>query len=358
MSLLVRLGWQTFFEDQLDGVEREGRRLARVVQEQRGLYHVAGEYDGLAEVSGRYRHESQGAADFPAVGDWVLVRADEGADRAIIDFRFERRSTLSRKSAGRATDEQVLAANVDVIFLVSALDDLNARRIERYLTLAWDAGATPVVVLNKADVCERPEAAAGELKTRLPFVDVVVVSALTRAGLDGLAPYLQPAQSVALLGMSGAGKSTLVNALVGHDRQEVASVRERDGRGRHTTTRRELIELAGGALLIDTPGMRELQPWTDEATVGESFEDIAELAADCRFADCAHTTEPGCAVVAAVDAGSLAVDRLEHYRALLREAAFLERKHDKEAAANVKRRWKQMHKAARAMYRERDRDRS
>jgi ribosome biogenesis GTPase len=359
VSELVRLGWNAFFERQLANFDRVNRRVVRVIEEQRGLYHVAGEFDGPAEVSGRFRHEAQGAWDFPAVGDWVGVTAGDCVDRAIIHCRLERRSTISRKAAGRAVDEQILAANVDTIFLVTALaGDLNPRRLERYLTLVWEAGAVPVVVLNKADLSEDPAAAGDALRDRLPLVDVVVVSALTDAGLEGLAPYLGPARTVALLGSSGVGKSTLVNRLLGAERQKVAAVREDDGRGRHTTTTRQLVELPSGALLIDTPGMRELQPWTGEEAVDGAFEELAALAQNCRFTDCEHTSEPGCAVLAAVATGALDADRLEHYRRLAREAAFEGRKRDKAAAANAKRHWKQIHQAQKELYKDRDRDRS
>jgi ribosome biogenesis GTPase / thiamine phosphate phosphatase len=356
VSELVRLGWQPFFEDQRAKHDDANWRVARVVQEQRGLYHVAGEYDGPAEVTGRYRHSATRAADFPAVGDWVGVRVEPGDERGLVEFRFERRGALSRKAAGRTTDEQVLAANVDVVFLVTSLvGDFNARRVERYMTLAWESGAAPVVLLNKADLSDDSDVTAEALRARIPFVDVLVVSALTHAGLDALAAHLQPARTVVLLGSSGAGKSTLVNALVGHDRQTVGRVREDDQRGRHTTTHRELIELPGGALLIDTPGMRELQPWSDEAAVADTFDDVTDLAARCRFSDCAHASEPGCAVLAAVAAGTLAEDRLENYRRLAREAAYLDRRQDKAAAADQKRRLKRMHQAIKEMYRQRNR---
>jgi ribosome biogenesis GTPase len=289
------------------------------------------------------------AADFPAVGDWV------GVDGGIIHVRLERRGTVSRAAAGRAVEEQVVAANVDVIFLVTALThDLNTRRLERYLTMVWDAGAVPVVVLNKADLCEDVESACATVRARLPLIDVVVASALADPGLDALTPYLRRAQTVALLGSSGVGKSTLVNRLLGVERLRVAAISDADGKGRHTTTARQLVELPGGALLIDTPGMRELQPWGDESSVAAVFEDIAALAAACRFADCAHGGEPGCAVREAVAAGGLDEERLEHFQRLGREAAYEARKHDKAAAAEHKRRWKQLHRAQKAMYRDRE----
>jgi ribosome biogenesis GTPase / thiamine phosphate phosphatase len=390
VSLLERLGWNQFFEEQRERLGRSELRFARVVEAQRGAWKVAGAFDGWAEISGRFRHQSASGADFPAVGDWV------GVIDGIIHLRLDRKSTVSRAAAGRAVDEQVVAANVDTIFLVTAFgevkSDLNPRRLERYLTMVWEAGAVPVVVLNKADLSADPESDAESLRARLPFVDVVTISALDEAGLkasatgtttdvmtgramagDGvdatgvaqpfraavdprvvLARYLQPAQTVALLGSSGVGKSTIVNRLLGSEAQRVSDIGG-DGRGRHTTTARQLVELPGGALLIDTPGMRELTPWADESAVESAFDDITTLAESCRFADCAHAGEPGCAVAEAVETGRLETDRLENYRRLLREAAFEERKRDKSAAAEHKRKWKQLHQAAKALYKARDR---
>jgi ribosome biogenesis GTPase len=355
VTSLEQLGWSPFFEEQAAARERGRLRVARIVEHQRGLYTVDGEFEGLAELSGRLRHDTLDAADLPVIGDWVLVACGGDADRTLIQRRLERRSAISRKAAGRSSNEQVIAANVDTLFVVTAFaGDLNPRRLERYLTAVWEAGAVPVVVVNKADLADDAAATLASLRHRLPFVDAVAVSALTHEGLAPLKAYLKAAATIALVGSSGVGKSTIVNRLVGRDRQPISAVKESDGRGRHTTTARQLIVLPGGALLIDTPGMRELQPWADAEAVDGAFDDIVAVAEGCRFADCTHTTEPNCAVLAQVAAGAIPADRLENYRKLLRELAFEERKHDKAASANVKRRWKQIQKAQRDMYKVRN----
>ncbi|HSL75682.1 MAG TPA: ribosome small subunit-dependent GTPase A [Candidatus Limnocylindrales bacterium] len=332
---------------------------ARVVAVHKETSIVRGP-DGMdrpAIVSGRFRFEALAPSDYPAVGDWVTVAdrvaAGDGAtDRAVITAVLPRRSAFvrsaadaSRRSAGNLVDEQVLAANVDVAFLVAGLDhDFNIRRLERYLAVAWSSSTRPVVVLNKADVAIDLDQRLLEVESVAPAVPIVVLSALTGDHVSDLAPYLAAGQTAVVLGSSGVGKSTLVNALLGERRQATAAVREDDSRGRHTTTHRELFELPGGAFLIDTPGIRALEIAGADEGVDAAFDDIAEIAAACRFSDCRHQGEPGCAVRAAIDDGRLSRDRFASHQKLERELARAERKGDARAAAEERRRWKHIHK--------------
>jgi ribosome biogenesis GTPase len=313
--------------------------------------------DRAAVVSGRIRFEALAPSDYPAVGDWVTLAptADTASadDPAVITAVLPRRSAFvrsaadaTRRSAGKLVDEQVLAANVDVAFLVAGLDgDFNVRRLERYLAVAWASGVRPVIILNKADIADDLDGHLLDVETIAPAVPIVVLSALTGDGLAALSPYLLPGATAVVLGSSGVGKSTLLNALLGEQRQATAAVREDDSRGRHTTTHRELFELPGGAMLIDTPGIRALEIAGADDGVATAFDDIAELAAACRFSDCRHQGEPGCAVAAALDDGRLSHDRLASHRKLERELAHAERKGDARAEAEERKRWKSIHKA-------------
>jgi ribosome biogenesis GTPase len=295
----------------------------RVSAQHRGEYDVLTEAGELrARVSGRLRHEAGSGADLPAVGDWVALR-----DQAI-QAVLPRRSAFLRKVNLGAAEAQVLAANLDAIFVVTGLDaDFSPRRLERYLTLAWESGATPVVVLTKADLCDDPYGRLLEAEQVALGVPVHLVSNLTGEGVDGLAPHLAPAQTVALLGSSGVGKSSLANRLLGQEAQATKALAE-DGTGRHTTTARQLFRLPGGALLVDTPGLREVQLWEAGDGIQEAFADVDELAAGCRFSDCAHQREPGCAVQEAIDEGRLPRERLQSYRVLQRELRRLALKQD------------------------------
>lgn len=316
------LGWDEGFAASFEP-HKDECEPARVAAQHRGGYDVLTEAgERRVRLTGRLRHEAASAAELPAVGDWVVLRDDT------IHAVLPRRSAFSRKAAWSATEEQVLAANLDAVFVVSALNgDLNLRRLERYLTLAWESGATPVLVLTKADLCDDVGAALLGVEQVALGVATHAVSNLSGAGLDELTPYLGPARTVALLGSSGVGKSTLANRLAGEERQVTHEIAE-DGRGRHTTTSRQLIPLPGGALLVDTPGLREIQLWDADDGIQEAFADVDELAADCRFSDCAHQSEPGCAVQAAIDEGRLLSERLQSYRQLQRELKRLAMKQD------------------------------
>ena len=352
MFTLDSLGWTDFFEQQYPRAARADLIPARVAEEQKNFYRVFTEAgDLLAELAGKLRHSAGAREDLPAVGDWVLVRPRVGEARATIHQLLKRRSKFSRQAAGRGTSEQVIAANVDTAFLVSALNrDFNPRRIERYVALAWESGARPVVLLNKADLVDDPLPLLWEAEAAAPGVAVHLVSAATGAGLDALSRYLALGQTIVLLGSSGVGKSTLINRLAGCDLQRVSAISDSRDRGRHTTTSRQMIPLDAGGLLIDTPGLRELQLWDASAGLGRTFEDIAAFSASCRFRDCTHQSEPDCAVLTAVEAGALGPERLESYRKLERELAFQHRKQDAAARAAEQRRWRAIHKAQRAFY--------
>ena len=346
MSRLTAYGWNEQFAAAFEGHRAPGRVPARVTLEHTHIYRVATE-DGelLARVSGRLRHQASVRPDFPAVGDWVVVEPVQNSD-ARIHTVLPRASRFSRRAAGDATEEQVIAANIDTVFLVGGLDhDFNPRRLERYLVVAWESGARPVIVLNKADLVTDPEAFAADVRTVAPAVDVHSVSAKDPASLDVLRSYVGPGQTVALLGSSGVGKSTIVNSLVGRDLLRTNEVRIADSRGRHTSTARQLVLLEGGGILIDTPGMRELQLWESGEPRGEAFADIDALAEGCRFRDCRHQREPGCAVTAAVAAGELPSSRLESYRKLAAERDHQARQLDERALLEDKRRAKTMSKA-------------
>jgi ribosome biogenesis GTPase len=316
------LGWDEGFAASFEPYEHEFEP-ARVSAQHRGGYDVLAETgERRVRLTGRLRHEAASAAELPAVGDWVALRDQT------IHAVLPRRSVFSRKAAWSATEEQVLAANLDAVFVVSALNgDLNLRRLERYLTLAWESGATPVLVLTKADLCGDVGGALLSVEQVALGVGTHAVSNLTGEGLEELGPYLTPSKTIALLGSSGVGKSTLANRLVGEELQVTHEIAE-DGRGRHTTTSRQLIRLPGGALLVDTPGLREVQLWDADDGIQEAFSDVDELAAGCRFNDCAHLREPGCAVQTAIDEGRLPRERLQSYRQLQRELQRLAMKQD------------------------------
>jgi len=328
---LPALGWTEELGEAFTTYGKRGFEPARVVAEHRGGYYVRGdEGDRLASVRTRWRDGHELAGEMPAVGDWVAV-VDAGPGKAAIEAVLPRRTKVSRKTPWLKAEEQVLVANVDTIFLVAGLDgDFNVRRLERYLIAAWDSGANPVVVLTKLDLCadRTPVLEAEAVAMGVP---VVAVSSFTGEGVDALERWLEPAKTIVLLGSSGVGKSTLINYLAGREVMDIGRLRN-DGRGRHTTRHRQLLVLRDGTLLIDTPGLREFQIW--EGDIDAAFTDIAGWAAQCRFGDCSHTVEPGCAVLA-----NVAPDRLKSYFKLKRELEAVEARTNVRLHRERKRRW-------------------
>ena len=355
---LALLGWDEQSSAEFTAYSRAGLTAGRVVIQHNHIYTVATEAAELqAQISGRLQHSSTSTDELPAVGDWVALRRSQGEGNALIQAVLPRRSKFSRKAAGRGTREQVVAANADTVFLLVGLDnDFSPRRVERYLVAAWESGASPVVILNKLDLCLDAPARIAAIEQVARSVPVHAVSALCGLNLEAVAAYCAPRRTVAFLGSSGVGKSTIINRLLGRDALATAAVRPTDGRGRHTTTHRELMLLPGGGLVIDTPGMRELQLWDADEGVQLTFDEIETLAAGCRFRDCTHHDEPDCAVRAAVETGALAADRLHAMHKLQKEIAWFDRRHDQLAANEEKRRWKTIHKSAQRLYRERDRE--
>jgi len=354
---LSDLGWNPFFEQQLTDEDRTAAVVARVIWEGRGAYRLStGREEWIGELTGRLRHEAAARVDLPTVGDWVVGSIRSGESRAMIQRVLARRTQFSRRSAGRANDEQLVAANIDTVLLVTSLNrDFNIRRMERYLALTWASGAMPAIVLNKADDCDDPEAWRSEMAESAIGVPVMITSAIRGDGLDQLAVFLRTSGTTALLGSSGVGKSSLINALLGESRQRVGAIREDDDRGRHHTTSRQLFVLPGGGVLLDTPGMRELRLWDADEGLEHAFADIQGLAERCRFRDCTHDTEPGCAVTGAVSDGSLDAERVESYRKLQREEAFLHAQQDERARAERARAAKLGSKAIKNLYKLRGR---
>jgi ribosome biogenesis GTPase len=341
---LTKLGWNTELQKEFEVLNNKEWIPGRVTLEHKRIYRVLTESGELmAEITGKMRYQAGGRDDYPAVGDWVVLspRYEEG--KGTIHGILPRLSKFSRKVAGETIEEQIVATNINTVFLVNALNqDFNLRRLERYLLLTWESGANPVVVLTKADLCEDVESTVAAVQGVAFGVPIHVTSAKEHMGLEQLQGYLGEGQTVALLGSSGAGKSTLTNYLLGEEKQLVQDIREEDGRGRHTTTHRELVSLPTGGMIIDTPGMRELQLWEADGAISQSFSDVEELADRCFFRDCNHQNERNCAVLEAIQAGTLDDKRYQSYLKLQKELAYLERKNDKKAQLAERDKWKKL----------------
>ncbi|MCX5790793.1 MAG: ribosome small subunit-dependent GTPase A [Elusimicrobia bacterium] len=352
---LEDLGWDDFFQRQLDAAAA-GRQLpARITAEYGGCYGV--EYargTALASISGRLKHTAASTGEMPVVGDWVLLADKKNADRVPIMAVLKRKSKLSRKTAGEEATEQPIAANADTIFIVQGLDgNYNPRRLERLLVAVMESGAEPVVILNKADLCAEAGRLAAETRLQCAGITVLVLDSVSLGGYERLAPFLAKGRTLAFIGSSGVGKSTIINNL-GAEQQKTAAVREGDSKGVHTTTTRRLLRLEGGALLIDTPGMKEFEAWDAPTGFRENFDEIETLALNCRFTNCAHETEPDCAVRAALDAGALDQARFANYLKLKKEAGYQKARADTAAQLKRKAGARRISRAAKKLFKDRN----
>lgn len=307
--------------------EFEGLTVGRILSQEKGLYRtVTAKGEKLAVVSGKFRYNALSPSDYPAVGDFTMVDWNENGGNAIIHHVLPRKSSFVRKAAGDVQQEQVVAANIDTVFLCMALNnDFNLRRLERYLSIAWDSGATPVIVLTKSDLCDDLDDKLLEVSSIAVGVDILVTTAVEQSGYKHLNPFILEGKTVAFIGSSGVGKSTLINCLIGENRLNTDGLRN-DDKGRHTTTRRELILLPHGGMVMDTPGMREFGMWDNNAGIEKVFEEIEEITLQCRFRDCTHSGEPGCAIQKSLDNGSLQLERWQSYQKLRAESAYAEDK--------------------------------
>jgi ribosome biogenesis GTPase len=341
---LETFGWDGFFEALFRSEEGEGMCPARVASDLGESYRLLSEHGELrGELTGRLRHKAQAKQDLPGVGDWVIIKPILEESKGVIQQVLPRKSCFIRKEAGFRSRAQIVCANVDTTFVVVSLnDDFNLRRIERYVTAIWDSGSRPVIVLSKSDLCEDADRRILAVESVARGVSIHAISSLTGEGMDYLAAYLAPGSTVAMVGSSGAGKSTLINKMVGSEVRRVREIRSSDDHGRHATSTRDLILLSSGALVLDTPGMRELQLWDAEEGFRETFDDVESLAAGCRFSDCSHNSEPGCAIREALEQGLIDQARIESFEKIRREVEYFELRQRIGARRAEKKRWKKM----------------
>ena len=347
--MLTSYGWSDRLQDDFSPYAAQGFIPGRIIVQQRGGYRVITETGEMEARASGALMKATADAGRPTAGDWVALEARPGETTALVHHLLPRATAFIRKASGPRGGSQVVAANVDVAFLVASLNgDLNLRRLERYLATTYESGAQPVIVLTKADLAPDAAERADQVRAIAFEAPVLTISSKTGEGLDAVLAHVPPGRTAVLLGSSGAGKSTLLNALAGEERMDTGEIREADDRGRHTTTHREIVRLPSGGLILDTPGMRELGLWEAESGVAAAFEDVEALAADCRFSDCRHGREPGCAVQAAIADGTLPETRWLAYRKLQAELAYEHRREDPKAAIENKKMWASRHKAARA----------
>ena len=343
---LKQLGFDAFFQKHFKQCQNKSLSTGRICAQHKESYKLFSEYGELsAIISGKYRNNCKSIEDFPVVGDWALFNYIANENKAVIQDVLPRKSKFSRKIAGNKTEEQVIASNIDFAFIVCALNyDFNPRRIERYLSLIWQSGATPVVILTKADLCSNVDKKITEVETIAFAVDILAISNISKEGIEVLDKYFHNNKTVVLLGSSGVGKSSLINNLAKNNIMKVNELRNNIEKGRHTTTHKQMILLPDEGLIIDTPGIRELQLWDAKEGISYTFNDIEEIAQYCKFNNCTHSNEPGCAVQEAIKTGALDFKRLENYLKVKKEQEYLVSRQTQSAAKIEKDKWKAIHK--------------
>lgn len=343
---LKDLGWNDFFENHSENYQDNNFLVGRICSEYRNSYKVFSKIGELtANISGKFRNICKNLQDYPAIGDWVIFDLIENENKAIIQSILPRKSKFSRKVAGNNTQEQIVAANIDTAFIVCALNyDFNLRRIERYLSLVWQSGANPIIILTKIDLCDDLANKLAQINSIAFGVDIHLINNITNDGIKDLHTYCKQGNTIVLLGSSGVGKTSLINNLLGENKLLIQKLRKKIDKGKHTTTHRQMFFLAQGGLIIDTPGMRELQLWNAQEGVSSYFDDIETIAKGCRFKNCKHQNEPDCAVKKALENGNLDIKRLENYAKIQKELAYLSRKQNQYEAQLDKEKWKKISK--------------
>lgn len=352
-EFLSHFGWDDFFESQILTLSSETLFIGRVVNEEKNLYRIQYGIDKTiwSAISGKMLYEAMVRSDYPAVGDWVLAEFSPGSDRAVIRFIFKRKSALQRKKVGEVSEIQILATNVDYVFITTSINsDLNYGRLERYLTFAWESGAIPVILLTKTDLCEKIEETVSFVQARFPDVSIHALSRDNFESAEFLKGYMKSGKTSVLVGSSGVGKSTLANFLIGDDIIKTREIRMDDDKGMHTTTSRALYESSYGGLIIDTPGMRELQFSDHEEGLSTQFDDIEELISKCHFSNCQHETEKGCAIMDALNSGTLDSARWKSYGKIAKEVRHAMRKQSKWILAQDRKAWKKRSVECRQKY--------
>lgn len=350
MNFLKSLGWDSFFESDFERYKSTDFEAARIIAEYRDLYKVmtSESLELVAEVSGKFEYNAHERGDFPVTGDWVVIQKLLNQNKAIIHHILNRKSKFSRKIPTSKTQEQIVSANIDMAFIVQGLDhNYNLRRLERYLVMAWESGAKPIIILNKVDLCDDLDEVLQEVESVAFGTPVHTLDSFSMSGYECFSNYLEKGKTFVFLGSSGVGKSTIINNLIGENVQKTNEVRLNDSRGRHTTTNKQLFVLGERGVLIDTPGMRELQLWNSESGLKETFKDVEELIQSCKFKDCSHEAEPGCAIQEALETGTLDYSRYEHYLKLQKELNYLESRQDESLALQRKWEEKKFHKKIR-----------